>query len=303
MLNSTQNSLIENRLVFQDEGHKYFRVNRPDDIWKSVTTVVKHYSEPFKREEWLAYKAMERVLSEDKFKDIKDQVKESYGGFNYHGVMELCWPLVSFEDYTEAKAEIEAEWTEEGLTSAARGTAGHLKLENESYSRGKELNLINNIEYNVFPKQNFEYDNEQLAENLFDLEDGYYPELLTWFEIDEERKTCGQSDGVFIRTEGSKRYVTVRDYKFVKAKKMNTQNFCSIARQNVMMREPISHIPCSKIHGYQLQMSIYGWMLQNAGYVVEGIWLDHFNEKLKKKIIKLDYLEKEAESVILDWCS
>lgn len=294
---------IKNRLVFTELGHKYFRVNSPEKLWKSVTTVVKDYSEPFKREEWLVYKAFEKVIGNDEFKAIKAEVNSLYNGFNFYEVIDRCYRLIDVDAFLSAKKEIEQEWCDEGVKSAAKGTAGHLELELASFSRGTELNLLNDITYQVPKRPTFEYDNEQISENLIDLEDGYYPELMVWYEIDENRRTCGQADGIFIRTVGSRRLVTVRDYKFVKGAKMNTQNYCSVARQGVMMKPPIAHIPCSKIHGYQLQLSIYGNMLERAGFEVEGMWIDHFNEKSKKKIIPLEYLQEESHAVLDDFLS
>lgn len=293
--------MVENRLVFVEEGHKYFRVNEPDKPWTSVTTVVKEYSEPFKRDEWLAYKAIERTIGEKKMAEIKKGVTEDYGGFNYHVVMERSFPLADFESFSKHKEEIEEEWNREGLESSAKGTAGHLEFELASYERGREVNLMSDVEFIVPPRPDFEYDNEQIAASLAEIEDGYYPELLIWYEIDDERRICGQSDGVFIWTEDDGRHATIRDYKFVKQNKMNTQNFCSVSRRGVTMKEPISHLPCSKIHGYQLQMSIYGWMMQQSGYKIDHIWLDHINEKGRKKIIPLDYLEEEAGLVVNDF--
>ena len=176
---------IDNKLIFQDVGHKYFRVNEPDNLWLSVTSIVKQYSEPFKRDEWLAYKAFEKVLGEDAFKALKKDVNALLGRFDFFEVVERCYKEVNIDDFLVAKGQILKEWNEEGIRSAAKGTAGHYEFELASYTRGVEENLLNGIKYPVSPKPNFEYDNEQRTEHLIQLEDGYYPELIVGYEKDK----------------------------------------------------------------------------------------------------------------------
>lgn len=283
---------IDNRLVFEDTGHKYFRVDEPDVVWTSGTTVVRQFSEPFRSEEWLDYKAVERLLGEEAFKALKEEANdrnETTGKmyFNYANIMAMGLTMVGYQEWDETRDIIQAEWSEEGRTSAERGTREHARLEDESFDRGREENLLTERMYIVPKRPKFEYDNEQLIENLYDLPDGYYPELIIW---NDPAKICGQADGVFIRTEGSRRIATIRDYKFTKQKKMNDGSYCSIARQEIYMKDPISHIKCSKIGGYHVQMSLYGWMLAQFGFEIDGLYLDHYNEKMKRKIFHLDYL-------------
>jgi len=68
-----------------------------------------------------------------------------------------------------------------------------------------------------------------------------------------------------------------------------------------MMLHGLEHLKSSKIAKYNLQLSIYAWMLEKSGFIIEGMWLDHYNDKGKYKPITLDYLASEAEYAIKNY--
>ena len=75
--------------------------------------------------------------------------------------------------------------------------------EERSYAQGWEINPYTGTKLRVhrFEKK---YDNQSIVDNLIDLPDGCYPELLIW---DLEYGICGQEDKVYIETKYGKKLV------------------------------------------------------------------------------------------------
>jgi hypothetical protein len=52
-------------IAFEEEAHIYYDVTKPEEKFISVTTLIHTFTQPFDKEFWSAYKAMEKLLSKE----------------------------------------------------------------------------------------------------------------------------------------------------------------------------------------------------------------------------------------------
>ena len=52
-------------ICFIEDTHKYFDITAPEKPFISVTTLIHRYAQPFDKDFWSAYKALEKLLSKD----------------------------------------------------------------------------------------------------------------------------------------------------------------------------------------------------------------------------------------------
>ncbi len=263
------------KIVFKEKGHTYTQ----DDIpYRSVTGIVGMFEPKMDVEYWSKYKAYEALILN--FSEIKSKFK----GSQNPKLFEFCQLIVDDEDLELKQQEIKDMWRRDNKAAIDRGNRYHIARENRSLKNGYELNPFTGHEHVVKPRvEKVEgADNYSIHRDLYKLEDGYYPELLIF---NEELRIAGQSDRVFIETIDNIRYVDVDDYKT--NKKITTEN----RWQNLL--PPLDHIPDSKFHKYELQVSFYAWMLEQFGFVVRNTAFHHFNLKYDT-----EYKDEEIETIV-----
>jgi len=116
------------------------------------------------------------------------------------------------------------------------------------------------------------------------------PEALVY---DIPNKLAGTVDLIVVEENEDpvdKPYITLIDWK------SNTNFTKNYDNQNG--KEPISHLPNTKLSKYTLQLSMYAYMLEQQGeaYVKELLLVELGDEKVK--VHKVDYLKKEVEDMI-----
>jgi len=281
---------MENRVVFYEKDHKY--VWR-DHILLSGTSFVKKFEQEFMRDYYLDRGAL-KVLVKD-YAELKKAWSKSGKKVMTQQFIDYLLSMVDPIDFFEQREQLDDAWKNESFKAATKGTKYHLAREKLSYEQGFEINPFDGLKYPVFMKEPCLIgDNCSLAENLYDLPDGFYPELLIFqlYFLGKELMLCGQSDKVFIGTDAQGRYVDIDDYKTSKKitdKPMWHEDY----RRPIHFKPPISHVPQSKFHKYELQLSVYGWMLEQHGYRVRHTGLTHHN-----KLLKTSYKKREVEAMV-----
>jgi len=271
-------------VTFTEEGHRYMCGDVP---YKSVSSLLGQFQPEFDREHWSKRSALQRILPN--FRDLEDWwLNERRGSINQPEMVDFMMEFADEEEVKDVQKEILKEWKKENEKSVNKGNKYHLSREEDSYSRGYEICPIDGKKYKTFQKERIPGYNEALCENLFDLDDGYYPELLIF---DHENRLAGQSDRVFIGTYRKKRYAYIDDYKT--NKKMTKRSFWYKNYGNVMLLPPLDYLEHSKLQGYELQISTYAWMLERFGFQIKGVCLHHLNKKYDLK-----YLKKEVELML-----
>lgn len=281
------------RVVFYDKDHSYWYKGRR---LISGTSFVKMFEPEFPRDYYLDRGAAKELLGDKKYKQLRDKWK-SYGRkVMTNEFIDYLLDNVDPLDFVSARTNLENSWDMKTEKACRKGTEYHLDRERASYENGIELNPFDEKEYTVYQKEPCpEGDNCSLAENLYDLPDGFYPELLVHcikykgLDID----LCGQSDKVFIGTQpNGVRYVDLDDYKTNSKLKTFALRDEDTGKPMTML-DPVSHLQSHHLTKYGLQLSLYGWFLEQHGFKVRNLGITHINE-----LHKLPYYKKEIEAMV-----
>lgn len=277
-------------VIFKEEHHKYEFPHHPERVAISGTKFVGEFQEEFDREFWLTVKACQKVLPDYKQLEHKWTVEFELPKRDPLYI-EFLLGYADIEDVMYESELLGQQWDDKGKKTSEMGTREHLNKELDSYERGWEINKMDGKKYKVHQKKAIVgCDNYSLANNLSELEDGYYPELLVFWE-----DLVGQADRAFIGTDKWGRYIDISDYKFFE--KLTKRGFYDKhTRKYQMFKSPIDHIEDCKLNKTALQISTYLWCLENHGLQVRYASFIHCQPG-KETVIKLPYLKAEVEAM------
>lgn len=260
---------IDMAVTFQPEGHRY--TNENGEVYISVTTLIGKYKAPFDAQYWSTYKAVKLVLEK---KGTWDRFKRRAGGWDK--VVAYYNSLNDFPYHAEVarvKIEFLQSWAETGRIAREKGSDYHAQMEDISHKlgvekkNGKEIKVCSPVD--LLRLQDFE-------------NDGVYTELLLY---NDHFRLAGMADKVI--KEG--RIIHIHDYKTSKEIEME-------AFQDEKMKHPIHHLPSCNYFEYSLQLSIYAWMLEQVGYTVGDLVIEHVPANHKE--YKVKYLRDEVQSLL-----
>lgn len=170
-------------MAFNQESHVYFDVTDTKKKYISVTTMIEKFGQPFDKDFWSSYKALEKLLPTEEWAIEKKSLLNSKK-FNKE-LLELH--NISEEDFNREQQAILDSWQAENKKSCERGTAIHANLENSFYRKKKNIDLT---KYQVGGKFECVKDKTEL-----DLENGVYPEyLISWDSPSGKLHVAGQID-------------------------------------------------------------------------------------------------------------
>jgi hypothetical protein len=184
-------------------------------------------------------------------------------------------------------------WKAKEAAGNKRGNAFHKAREN--YINGRGMVVYKNTVH--FAQNQVFYDPENFAP-------GVYTEMLLW---NDAFKVAGQSDIVIIRhsniVEANNYRAKVADIDDHKTnEKIHEKSYYfEKTKQYKMMKYPLNHLmDCNLIH-YQLQLSIYAYMLEMWGYEVGDVQFTHYGhpdpetgKEPPPKVYPLTYMKKEV---------
>jgi len=186
------------QIVFSKEDHRY---TAGDKVYTSVSKLLSKYKNEFNQEHWSTYKALEILIPD--FKVFKKGWNIDSPDFIQYAIQHVDPDLLLIE-----KNKILESWGENNLKSINKGNLYHESREAMSYDQGFEINPFNGKKFEITEVQTG--DKTNLLKDLYDLKDGFYPELLIW---NEDNTVAGQADKVFIESIGDIRYIDIDDYK------------------------------------------------------------------------------------------
>ena len=170
-------------IAFNEESHVYFDVTDTKKKYISVTTMIEKFGQPFDKDFWSSYKALEKLLPTEEWAIEKKSLLNSKK-FNKE-LLELH--NISENDFNREQQAILDSWQAENKKSCERGTAIHANLENSFYRKKKNIDLA---KYQVGGKFECIKDKTEL-----DLENGVYPEyLISWDSPSGKLHVAGQID-------------------------------------------------------------------------------------------------------------
>ena len=271
-------------VAFVEDVHKYFNVNDPSKEYISVTTLIHKFTQPFDKDFWSAYKALEQLLPKESWtiekKSLLNTKKFDKSILDLYDISEL-----QFNKYQQ---KILDDWDEENRRSCERGTKIHQDLENSFYKSPTNISLQ---KYGIGGKFECKKDNSEL-----NLEYGVYPEYLIYRESgDGILRIAGQID-LLVKSGND---IVLCDYKT--NKKIEQKSFYnSKTKSSAKMKYPLNNLDDVNFYHYTLQLSTYAWMLQkiNPDFVIKDLILIHFDHNDKQTIYHCDYLKSEVEKML-----
>ncbi len=272
------------QMKFKDDGHSYKKGGSP---YISVTTLIEDFKQKFAYEHWSSYKAAQQMLSKERFNRIRGRREASDPQVVRDLRREFGGKQLNL--FHKIKQEFILDWNMTRDIAATRGTIYHEFKEDQSYQTGTQLNPFTGKTCKTFYKKRVKGYNTGINEDLFQLPDGFYPELVIW---NDTYQLAGQADKVFIETT-DRRYIDIDDYKTNKV--INRKSFWNRTKVDYeRMKPPVNHLmDCNYIH-YELQISMYAWMLQQFGFVPRNLAFDHLTEKYPLK-----YRKWEVEKMLI----
>lgn len=267
-------------IAFVEETHKYFDVTNPDAVFTSVTTMIHEYTQPFDKDFWSAYKALEKLLP----KDVWNVEKKSLLNSKKFDKVLLDLHSIAENDFNREQQNILDEWDNENRKSCERGTKIHADLENSFYSKKDDINLS---KFEIGGKFECRKDYSEL-----DIENGVYPEyLISRVSEDGKLRIAGQID--LLVKKGNK--IIIADWKT--NKKIETKSFFNNrTKTSVKMKFPLNNLDDVNYWHYTLQLSTYAWMIQklNPEFEIEDLVLVHFDHSDNMTVYHLPYLKTEV---------
>ena len=241
-----------------------------------VTQLVNSYR-IFDRQFWLAYKTLEKIHPH--FDDIKMALLRSKRVDNY-------LKDVDEQLYITEKELLNKEWQQKSLEARQMGTAVHEQIHNmlvTDLPGCKSCFGIPTDLYQVMQKEKFENS------------DGIFPEFRIEVDLDDEYKLVGIAD--LIIKIGDR--IKIIDYKT--GDKIEQHAYFDMSRgKKKHMKFPICSLEdCDLVH-YQLQVSIYAWMIKQLwpDLIIDSLEIYHVKDGKLKKAYPVEYLSKEVETLI-----
>lgn len=279
-MNKSKITKQNGNIAFEEESHIYYDVTKPNEKFISVTTLIHTFTNPFDKEFWSAYKAMEKLLSKE---DWAIEKKSLLNTKTFDKVL-LEMHDISEDDFNREQQAILDMWDEENRKSCERGTKIHADLENSLYGKRRDIDLA---KYQIGGKFECIKDHNDL-----DLEFGVYPEyLIHRVSEDGKLKIAGQID--LLVKKGNK--IIIADYKT--NKKIETKSFFNQkTKSSVKMKYPLNNLDDVNYWHYTLQLSTYAWMIQklNPEFEIEDLIMIHFDHNDNMTVYHLPYLKDEV---------
>ena len=275
---------INGNVAFTESNHKYFDITDPSKEYISVTTLIHRYTQPFDKEFWSAYKALEKLLPKDSW-NIEKKSLLSTKKFNKE-LLDVY--NISENDFNKVQQNILDAWDEENRKSCERGTKIHADIENSFYTHPHNISLK---KFGLGGKFECKKDYSEL-----DLEYGVYPEYLIYRESDDGiLRLAGQID--LIIKSGNE--ITICDWKTNK-KIDQKSGYNSQTKSTTKMKYPLNNLDDANFYHYTLQLSTYAWMLQkiNPNFVIKDLIICHYDHNGNETIYHCEYLKKDVERML-----
>lgn len=195
--------------------------------------------------------------------------------------------MVDPADFFNERAKLEEFWAFKRQNSAFLGTKFHTMMENEAKSNGYIVNPWNGEVFDLVQWEK-QYDNEAYPGDLADLPAGGYSELLVY---DLELNVAGQIDMCFIKRVGKRKLISLGDFKTNEKKPDRSGMDYGTG--------PLEHLMDCKHNRYAMQLSMYAYILEKAGFEVQEIGYSFYKNYEKEAVehVEVPFLREECESI------
>lgn len=271
-------------VVFQEKEHKYWDLTNPDAKFISVTTLIESFGQPFNKDFWSLYKALEKLIPKEDWKTVSKTFRDTMK------IPEDIYSVYNFtkEDAVREQQNILDEWQAKNEESCTRGTKIHAELENSFYKMGANCNL-----------QRFGIGGKFVCDKgrtTLDLEDGVYPEyLISRVSDDGILRIAGQID--LLVKKGH--HYTIVDWK-TNSKIEQKGYYNSATRSTTKMKYPLNTLEECNYSHYNLQLSTYAWMIEKLDpeAVIDDLILTWFPHEGGEQLFHMKYLKRQVVAML-----
>lgn len=271
-------------VFFNDEKHVYLD-KLSGEPYISVTTLVGFYENEFNESFFSKYKALEALADPDHFSLVKQGLLSTQVW-----KPELLDKLKIDHDEFETKVqEFLDGWHNTRDEACSHGTWVHHVMETSFY--GKETFDLSDFDCSDI------VGNYKCVKGYYPqrLEEGIYPEyLLSWISP-EGLRISGQADLIIRKGDD----ILVLDWKTNREIKKKSY-FNSSKKRNVMMKYPLNNLMDCNYRHYQLQLSLYAYIIQqlNPEVNIKELKIVHIDRNGKQTIYPMEYLKTDVERMI-----
>ncbi len=268
---------MDQHIQFDKKEHRYHRAGR-DFI--SVTTLIGRYVPKFDKDYWSLYKAIQRSLNtEGLFHHFKQQTCGGYKNVVPFWRQNADHPVVMAHRLRVEKLVpvIIASWKAKNLKATTRGTKIHDELENFILNSPK-------IEF----RGKIAKTSKLSPQVRLDFKGCYaYPELKLF---NDQYGVAGMADLVIQLSD----LIEIKDYKTNAS--IDTEGY-----PGDMMLAPLDSLPNCNFSHYTIQLSTYGWMLEQSGYKLQTLELLHIDHQDKIKTYPVPYRPDLVKLMLEDY--
>lgn len=297
-------------IAFNEKAHSYLHIKR-DKYYSSVSGLIALFKPKFDEPYWAIYTAIR--LAKKMEKPVFSQYLMNKHNFDFGApkFINILYGIAKkegvYDEVIKNTPNVKDQWHTIRDESCEKGTKFHEQKEREAYEQGymktnpkdinnsvmkiidsKPVDALSTTQTPVFQsKGDADTTLKMSCKALYELPDGYYPELIIW---NDDYTLCGTADKVWINTIDGIRFIDIDDWKTNKEIKMPTR---------YMMKAPLDHLSDVNYVHYTLQISIYAWMLEQVGFKVRNLYLTHQKELHEQpQRYRLTYLKKEVETML-----
>lgn len=183
------------------------------------------------------------------------------------------------------KEELLNTWEDEKNKAASQGTRIHEIKENKILGKP---NVVAHREENGI----------KFSLDITDLKPGIYPELILYHPY---YKVVGTADYVEIFEDNTFNLLDFKTNKKLDFSGYPVFNKSTFKREPRKMLFPLNHIDDCNGMKYTLQLSIYSWLLEELGFTLNQMWIEHIllEDGEEVNVIKypINYLKKEVRNL------
>ena len=282
-------------IIFEEKSHTYTHVETKE-IYTSATTLIHKYSQPFDSEFWSVYTAIRHLMGYSQDYQKKQFASFLIKTFGYkYGVQDLqllyniAYRLGITEKEVENKRkEINKSWDKTRDDACEKGTLYHKTKEDESYENGIELFQGEKFVVHNYKAVLSDLKTSKKVNYYETLPDGFYPELLVY---NNYYKVCGTADKVYITTDNlGNRWIKIDDYK--------TSRVIHLDNKYQNMKAPLESFPDCNYSHYNLQTSLYAYMLECMGFKIKSTQITWINDEGQQIPFEFEYKKKDVYNML-----
>lgn len=248
----------------------------------NVTDLIHSFVAPFDKEFWSGVKALEKLIPRDRWQVEKKSV------LSKHRIDSdlLMMYDISEADFNREKQNVLDQWEKNKQDACDRGTQIHKQLENsfkngnaslERFGLGGKFEVVNDY-------------------SGLDLPRGAYSEYPVSVDC-KEFVLKGKID--LLVKDGND--IIIIDFKTNGKINQKAQSYNQQTRTSQRMLYPLNRLDNCNFNEYQLQLSVYAWMLQQVkpGLNVRELIIYHIDPVSGKgTMYKCEYMQHEVQSML-----